>query len=51
MHRLRVFNSGAFRLALLFVVIFAVGAIGLVAAVNVAVSAICKPDDHEGADR
>ena len=38
MHRLRVFNSGAFRLALLFVVIFAVGAITLVAAVNVAVS-------------
>lgn len=38
MHRLRVFNSGAFRLALLFVVIFAVGAITLVAAVNLAVT-------------
>jgi signal transduction histidine kinase len=38
MHRLRIFNSGAFRLALLFVVIFAVGAITLVAAVNVAVT-------------
>jgi signal transduction histidine kinase len=38
MHRLRVLNSGAFRLALLFVVIFAVGAITLVAAVNVAVT-------------
>jgi signal transduction histidine kinase len=38
MHRLRVFRSGAFRLALLFVVIFAVGAITLVAAVNVAVT-------------
>lgn len=38
MRRLRVFNSGAFRLALLFVVIFAVGAITLVAAVNVAVT-------------
>jgi signal transduction histidine kinase len=38
MRRLRVFRSGAFRLALLFVVIFAVGAIMLVAAVNVAVS-------------
>ena len=38
MRRLRVFNSGAFRLALLFVVIFAAGAMALVAAVNVAVS-------------
>ena len=38
MHRLRVLNSGAFRLALLFVVIFALGAITLVAAVNVAVT-------------
>lgn len=38
MHRLRVFNSGAFRLALLFVAIFAAGAITLVAAVNLAVS-------------
>ena len=38
MHRLRILNSGAFRLALLFVVIFAVGAITLVAAVNVAVT-------------
>ena len=38
MHRLRVFKSGAFRLALLFVAIFAVGAITLVAAVNVAVT-------------
>lgn len=38
MRRLRVFNSGAFRLALLFVVIFAVGAMTLVAGVNVAVS-------------
>ncbi len=38
MRRLRVFRSGVFRLALLFVVIFAVGAIILVAAVNVAVS-------------
>lgn len=38
MHRLRVLNSGAFRLALLFVVIFAVGAITLVAAVNLAVT-------------
>ena len=38
MHRLRVFKSGAFRLALLFVVIFALGAITLVAAVNVAVT-------------
>lgn len=38
MHRLRVFNSGAFRLALLFVVIFALGAIALVAAVNIAVA-------------
>ena len=38
MHRLRLFNSGAFRLALLFAAIFAVGAITLVAGVNVAVS-------------
>ena len=38
MLRLRVFKSGAFRLALLFAVIFAVGAVTLVAAVNVAVS-------------
>lgn len=38
MHRLRVLNSGAFRLALLFVIIFAVGAITLVAAVNIAVT-------------
>ena len=38
MHRLRVLNSGAFRLALLFVAIFAVGAITLVVAVNIAVS-------------
>ena len=38
MHRLRIFNSGAFRLALLFVVIFAAGAMTLVAAVQIAVS-------------
>jgi signal transduction histidine kinase len=38
MHQLRVFKSGAFRLALLFVAIFAAGAITLVAAVNVAVT-------------
>ena len=35
---LRLFRSGAFRLALLFVVIFAAGALTLVAAVNIAVS-------------
>ena len=38
MRRFRLFNSGAFRLALLFVVIFAAGAMALVAAVNIAVS-------------
>lgn len=38
MPRLRVFRSGAFRLALLFVAIFVVGAITMVAAVNIAVS-------------
>jgi signal transduction histidine kinase len=38
MRRLRAFQSGAFRLALMFAVIFAVGATALVAAVNVAVS-------------
>jgi signal transduction histidine kinase len=38
MPRLRVLHSGAFRLALLFAVLFAVGAIVLVAAVNFAVS-------------
>src|ERR1700712_2164874 len=38
MRRLRVFKSGAFRLALLFVAMFAGGAIALVAAVNVAVT-------------
>jgi signal transduction histidine kinase len=38
MPRLRVFQSGAFRLALMFALIFAVGAIALIAAVNVAVS-------------
>jgi signal transduction histidine kinase len=38
MQRLRVLHSGAFRLALLFAAIFAVGAITLVAGVNVAVS-------------
>ena len=38
MRRFRLFNSGAIRLALLFVVIFAAGAITLVAAVNLAVS-------------
>ena len=38
MRRLRVFRSGAVRLALLFAGIFALGALVLVAAVNVAVS-------------
>jgi signal transduction histidine kinase len=38
MRRLRAFQSGAFRLALIFALIFAVGATALVAAVNVAVS-------------
>jgi signal transduction histidine kinase len=38
MQRLRVLHSGAFRLALLFAAVFAVGATTLVAAVNVAVS-------------
>jgi signal transduction histidine kinase len=38
MNRLRVLHSGAFRLALMFAAIFAVGAITLVAVVNVAVS-------------
>jgi signal transduction histidine kinase len=38
MYRLRILHSGAFRLALLFAAIFAVGAISLVVAVNVAVS-------------
>ncbi len=38
MRRLRVFQSGAFRLAVIFAVIFAVGATALVATVNVAVS-------------
>jgi signal transduction histidine kinase len=38
MRRLRAFESGAFRLALMFAFIFAVGAIALVATVNVAVS-------------
>jgi signal transduction histidine kinase len=38
MRRLSAFQSGAFRLALIFAVIFAVGATALVAAVNVAVS-------------
>jgi signal transduction histidine kinase len=38
MRQFRVFRSGAVRLALLFVAIFAIGALVLVAAVNVAVS-------------
>jgi signal transduction histidine kinase len=38
MRRLRAFQSGAFRLALIFALIFAVGATALVASVNVAVS-------------
>jgi signal transduction histidine kinase len=38
MRRLRVFQSGAFRLALLFALLFAVGATALVAVVNTAVS-------------
>jgi len=36
--RLRVFRSGAFRLALLFALVFALGAVGLVATVKIAVT-------------
>lgn len=38
MRRVRVFQSSAFRLALLFAVVFAVGAIALMATINIAVS-------------
>jgi signal transduction histidine kinase len=37
MHRLRIFYSGAFRLALLFAILFALGAVALVVTVNLAV--------------